>query len=97
MRFLVMDACVGDMYRQASAQLMRKVQVAPPCCSLLCYGALMAAELVMPLLLLLLLQVMPASHIPLLYLINSLLQTFLTAPLSKISGSSIQASVQALQ
>jgi hypothetical protein len=84
------------MYKQASAQLMRKVQVAPPCCSLLCYGALMAAELVMPLLLLLL-QVMPASHIPLLYLINSLLQTFLTAPLSKLSGSSIQASVQALQ
>jgi hypothetical protein len=37
-----------------------------------------------------LLQVMPASHIPLLYLINSLLQTFLTAPLSKLSGSSIQ-------
>ncbi|WIA21013.1 hypothetical protein OEZ85_005346 [Tetradesmus obliquus] len=35
-------------------------------------------------------QVMPASHIPLLYLLNSLLQTLLTAPLSKLSGSSIQ-------
>jgi hypothetical protein len=43
--------------------------------------------------LLLLLQVMPASHIPLLYLTNSLLQTFLTAPLSKLSSSSIQASI----
>jgi hypothetical protein len=41
----------------------------------------------------LLLQVMPASHIPLLYLTNSLLQTFLTAPLSKLSGSSIQVRV----